>query len=115
MTPFETLAYISSVIALGKGLQSESWVLRGKRKPMKGNGAGSGWLSINAIPWAEVFLDGIFLGETPLERIKMPVGKHTLVLVNNCVGDSKTVVVEIKKGKLMRKVVRMMESDGGTR
>jgi hypothetical protein len=33
-------------------------------------------LSINATPWAEVFLDGTRIGETPLAGVLTPIGLH---------------------------------------
>ena len=92
-----------------EGVQGESCALRGKWKPFKGNGAGHGWLSINAIPWADVYWNGELLGETPLEMVKMPVGTHQLVLVNNCIGNNKVVELKIKKGFLTKKVVDMLK------
>jgi hypothetical protein len=77
--------------------------------PIKRNGEGHAWLSINAIPWADVYWNGELLGDTPLEMVKMPVGTHQLVLVNNCVGDNKTVEVEIKKGLVTKRVVNLLE------
>lgn len=38
----------------------------------------TGRVSINAVPWAEVWLDGRSLGQTPLGRITLPIGDHEL-------------------------------------
>jgi len=38
------------------------------------------YLSINARPWASVYLDGELLGTTPLKDREIPPGSHTLVL-----------------------------------
>ncbi len=90
-------------------LEGESRSLKGKKKPTKQKAIAHGWLSINAIPWADVYWEGKRLGETPLERVKMPVGKHALVLVNNCLGDNRTVEVQILKGQLTKKVVDLLK------
>jgi len=37
-----------------------------------------GTLSLNALPWAEVFIDGRRLGETPLGQVRVPIGAHEL-------------------------------------
>jgi hypothetical protein len=38
-----------------------------------------GSVSLNALPWAEVFVDGRSLGETPLGQVPMAVGVHEVV------------------------------------
>jgi hypothetical protein len=39
-----------------------------------------GWLQVVVIPWAEVFVEGTSIGQTPMPRMKAAVGQHTLVL-----------------------------------
>jgi hypothetical protein len=38
-----------------------------------------GSLSVNALPWAEVFVDGRRVGETPLGHVPVAVGAHDVV------------------------------------
>ena len=38
-----------------------------------------GFLTADAAPWADVFLDGKALDRTPLSRFPVPSGAHTLV------------------------------------
>jgi hypothetical protein len=38
-----------------------------------------GELSLNAIPWAEVWIDGFKKGETPLANLRVPLGTHEIV------------------------------------
>ena len=40
----------------------------------------NGQLSVNAVPWAEVFLDGRRIGETPISNYATPLGPHEIVL-----------------------------------
>lgn len=40
----------------------------------------NGTISVNAIPWAEVFLDGTRIGETPIDSHPALLGPHDLVL-----------------------------------
>jgi hypothetical protein len=35
-----------------------------------------GVLNLNALPWAEVWIDGRRIGETPLGNVKLPIGDH---------------------------------------
>lgn len=39
----------------------------------------TGTVAINAVPWAEIWLDGDALGQTPLGGLSVPVGVHTVV------------------------------------
>jgi hypothetical protein len=39
----------------------------------------TGTLALNALPWAEVWLDGQRLGETPIGNVQVPIGPHTLL------------------------------------
>jgi hypothetical protein len=38
-----------------------------------------GALAINALPWADVFIDGKLVGETPIGNIALPIGSHEVV------------------------------------
>jgi eukaryotic-like serine/threonine-protein kinase len=51
-----------------------------------------GRLSINAVPWADVSLDGAVLGTTPLGEIAVPVGTHELVFRHPQFGERRQVV-----------------------
>jgi hypothetical protein len=39
----------------------------------------NGHISINAVPWAEVLIDGTAAGETPLANLSLPIGTHEIV------------------------------------
>ena len=39
-----------------------------------------GTMNINAQPWADVYVDGARMGETPLGNISLPIGSHRIVL-----------------------------------
>jgi len=39
-----------------------------------------GTLSVNATPWADVWVDGTRVGETPLGNVSLPIGSHDVVL-----------------------------------
>jgi len=46
-----------------------------------------GFLKLIAIPWAEVFIDGAPLGQTPIAKIEVVAGLHTVVLKNPQLGE----------------------------
>jgi hypothetical protein len=52
----------------------------------------NGRLSINAIPWAEVWLDGVSLGATPLANIEASVGPHQVVYRHPSLGERRETV-----------------------
>jgi len=53
---------------------------------------GSGRLSLNAMPWAEVFLDDRFLGRTPIRDLEVPAGVHRLRFVHPSLGEVRRTV-----------------------
>ncbi len=55
-----------------------------------------GTLALNAIPWADVWIDGEKAGETPIGNIQLPIGTHSVVFRNPDLGEQKhTVVVSL--------------------
>src|SRR5207249_603108 len=47
----------------------------------------TGTASINALPWAEVFVDGAKVGETPLGNVSLPIGPHEIVFRHPDLGE----------------------------
>ena len=57
-----------------------------------------GTVNINAVPWAEVWLDGKDLGETPLGNVQIPIGSRELVFRHPDLGERRaTVLVTLKE------------------
>jgi hypothetical protein len=52
----------------------------------------SGTLALNAVPWAEVFVDGTPIGETPIGSHKVPIGVHEVVFRHPQLGERRTMV-----------------------
>ena len=71
-----------------------------------GQAAGRGKLTLQTTPWTEVFLGSKRLGESPLLEVPLPVGKHTLRLVNAEAGVKTSVEVEILANKTTVKKLR---------
>jgi len=58
----------------------------------------TGVLSMNATPWAEVWLDGEKIGETPIGNLQVRVGTHDVVFRNPDLGERHvTTVVKTKE------------------
>jgi hypothetical protein len=55
-------------------------------------------LSINAQPWAEVWIDGERIGETPLGNVSRPIGRHEVVFRHPSLGERRaSVLVTLKE------------------
>ena len=64
-------------------------------------------LSINAMPWAEVRVDGRLVGNTPLRRVEVEPGAHRLTLHCPPLGRSETLEIELRAGQRARVVADM--------
>ncbi len=49
----------------------------------------NGSLSISAVPWADVWVDGQSVGQTPLGHIAVPIGEHDIVWKHPRLGERK--------------------------
>jgi hypothetical protein len=55
--------------------------------------APSGTLNVNAMPWAEVWMDNQRLGETPIGNFQTPIGQHEIVFRHPELGERRTTVL----------------------
>jgi hypothetical protein len=53
---------------------------------------------MNALPWAEVWLDGEKIGETPIGNLQVRVGTHDVVFRNPDLGERHLTTVVTMKG-----------------
>jgi hypothetical protein len=58
----------------------------------------TGVLSLNALPWAEVWIDGQAAGETPIGGVTLPIGSHTVVFRHPELGEQRATAVVTTKG-----------------
>jgi serine/threonine protein kinase len=77
-----------------------------KKKKTGGGGGGKtkkyGYLSVSTHPWTIVYVDKKKVKNTPLMRYKLPVGKHSVTLLNNDFNIKKTYTVIIAEGQETR-------------
>ena len=60
--------------------------------------APAGTMHINALPWAEVWMDGQRIGETPIGNLSAPIGTRELVFRHPDLGERKaSVMVTLKE------------------
>jgi len=55
--------------------------------------APNGRVSINALPWADVTIDGTPAGQTPLANLPLPIGQHEFVFKNPQHGEQRQTVL----------------------
>ena len=54
-----------------------------------------GRVSVNAIPWADVAIDGTSVGQTPLANLSVSIGEHQVIFRHPQLGErTQTVVVK---------------------
>jgi hypothetical protein len=51
-----------------------------------------GTLSVNAVPWAEVWIDGERVGDTPIANVALPIGPHEILFRNPQFAERRHVV-----------------------
>ncbi len=56
-----------------------------------------GQVSVNALPWAEVFVDGTRMGETPLANIQVPLGTREFVFKHPTYGERRVTATITSK------------------
>lgn len=61
----------------------------------------TGRISVNAMPWAEVAIDGRAVGETPIANYSLPVGTHEVVFRHPELGERRQTIV-VKVGEYVR-------------
>ncbi|MBI5181400.1 MAG: serine/threonine protein kinase [Nitrospirae bacterium] len=66
-----------------------------------------GSVTINAVPWADIYIEGEAKGTTPLAGLRLPVGKYSIKLVNQELKTEKVVEVKIEPNETARVVVEM--------
>jgi hypothetical protein len=67
----------------------------------------NGRVSINAVPWAEVWIGGTMVGETPLANFSLPLGEHEIVFRHPQLGERRQTA--IVKGDAMTRVTANMQ------
>jgi hypothetical protein len=63
----------------------------GKTAPIKID-LPNGVVNLNASPWAEVFIDGQRVGETPIGNLSVPIGPHEVVFKNPQLGEKRHAI-----------------------
>ena len=82
---------------LGYRVTRSVLVSAGKTIPIRAE-LPKGTLSLNAQPWAEAWIDGERVGETPIGNLSLDIGAHDVVLRHPDLGEQhRTIVVTLKE------------------
>jgi hypothetical protein len=68
----------------------------------------NGRVSINAVPWAEVWIDGSPAGQTPLANVSIPIGEHQITFRHPQLGEQRQTAV-VKADGVTRLSARMQQ------
>ena len=69
----------------------------GKVTPMRID-VPKGSVALNAAPWADVWVDGERLGETPIGNVSLPIGNHDVVFRHPELGEQRHTVTVTLNG-----------------
>lgn len=80
------LRIVSETLGFEKPLHAEIFAGKTTHLPLP---LPKGTISLNATPWAEVWIDGAKVGETPIGNLSLPVGPHEVVFKNPDLGEQR--------------------------
>jgi hypothetical protein len=68
----------------------------------------NGRVSINAVPWADVWIDGNPAGQTPLANVSIPIGEHQITFRHPQLGEQRQTAL-VKADGITRLSARMQQ------
>ncbi len=64
--------------------------------------SGKGFLTVKTTPWAKISIDGQPWGSTPVAKVPLSAGAHTVRLVNEDAGKDVTKKITVKNGETLK-------------
>ncbi len=61
-----------------------------------------GYVSLTAKPWGRVFVEGQYVGTTPLVNRPLPSGKYTILVSNSELNQSKKIAIHVLENKISK-------------
>ena len=87
----------------GESLEVHASLPAARDRPAPERRPSSGYLSLNAIPWARIFIDGRDTGKTtPAQRLGVSAGRHSVRLYAPSIDASRTRAVTVRAGQEVR-------------
>jgi hypothetical protein len=68
--------------------------------------------AVQAIPWAKVFDGNRYVGDTPIQNLKLPVGKHRLRFVNEPLAIESVQEITVHPGANPKLIVPLVGKSG---
>lgn len=65
----------------------------------------NGYLSLNAKPWADIYIGGEYIGTTPLIRKPLATGSYTVEISNSVLQKRKKIEVQIKENQVFTRTI----------
>jgi hypothetical protein len=75
------------------------------RRAAPAKSRGAAFLTIDAIPYGTVWIDGSPAGQTPLIRVRLPAGSHDVRVVS-ATGEGRSFAVDLAAGADVRRRIR---------
>jgi len=66
-----------------------------------------GYLSVNTNPWTVVHVDGKSVGNTPVVRLRVKAGRHTVLMENRDLGKRRKKTINVRRDEHVRIVERL--------
>jgi hypothetical protein len=66
----------------------------------------TGYFSVDALPYAEIYIDGALAGITPLVRVPLRPGKHSIRAVAES-GASERITITVRSGETVSRRIRL--------
>ena len=73
---------------------------------------GKAKLTIDASPWANVFVDGKKVGQTPVTNYTIAAGPHSIKVTNPDLNQTRTLKIDAKPNEVIRKKVTFKVGTG---
>jgi hypothetical protein len=70
-----------------------------KKKKPAARASGEGYLTVKAPKGCKVYVRSLFVGTTPLKRVKLPTGKHKVMVLHPRTGQKYRRVVPLSSGQ----------------
>ena len=94
------IGHYTIVRKLGEGGMGAVYAARAAAQP------DTGYFSVDALPYAQIYVDGAFVGITPLVRIPLRPGRHSVRAVAES-GASERLTITVRAGETVSRRIRL--------
>ncbi|MFC1609616.1 PEGA domain-containing protein [Myxococcota bacterium] len=91
----------------GRGTGSQAHTDKGQGRPVSQQPVAMGRLTLQAVPWGNVYIQGKLVGPTPLIDHPVPAGSLKVRLVNPVHGVTATQTIDIPPGGRIKRTIHL--------